>query len=878
MPSSVRLLTGVVFLVFALCAFAQDEAAEEPAKTETAKELERFSVTGYHIKRMDIEGPVPVVVFDQAFFEQSGFQTLQEFANFLPINAPAQDSLLSRIGASGFDLRGIGSDATLVLVNGLRVAPYAQAAEISIDINAIPVAAIDRVEILKDGASAIYGADAIAGVVNIILRSDYDGIATSAGYGVSAQGDGEELFADLVFGRETGRASMLLSLSWYDRQPQLSSDRAWSSDLDYSPIGGPNNRSIQGSPPSLARYDTRMFAADPDCGTDPAESSIALSPSGSACRFNFRGYDELYWDFERIGAVFSGRFEINSGLSLFGDLLFSSVEGERVLAPAPIGASTLIPTFLGRPYVPAQHPDNPFGTDGELYYRALDAGSRVVANDSRSWRGVVGLEGLLGDWDWRISGLVSRNEVDAGFSNFVLEDRFQLALLGMGGPDGSEWYNPFGFQPQNDPGLIDWLTADSTSKDESSEHSLDLLFRRRFGNLPGGMAGVAVGMQYREQELQQWADELLKSGALTGGAEHFPITADREIGSAFVEFNLPLLASLEAQLALRYEDYSDFGATTNPKVALRWQPRPSLMFRGSYSTSFKPPSFYELYLPVSSSFAGLVDPVRCAITGLPQDCEEFPYFTEARGNPDLGPEDGASWFAGTVWTPEFLPGFELQLDFWKFNHENRVEWSPAWLALANGSDFGVVREPTEPDGTPGRIVRITETYVNVDELRTRGFDTTLRYAWQTDTAGEFRASLLHTYIDNWEWLASLNEVFQDQNFAGRGSPRNRASAHLAWKNRAHSAATNIHYAGHYETFTRLWVDGQPTDRFLTVPSHTTLDLQYSYTFERFNDSALRVGCENCLDKDPPLHYFPVNDSFHDGRGRYYYVRWQQSIR
>jgi iron complex outermembrane receptor protein len=164
----------------------------------------------------------------------------------------------------------------------------------------------------------------------------------------------------------------------------------------------------------------------------------------------------------------------------------------------------------------------------------------------------------------------------------VLLSRYQQALLGLGGPGGNLWYNPFGAQPQNDPAVIDWMRTDAKASDSSGEYSLDLLFSRIFGALPGGPVGVALGAQYREQELDQWADPNLVSGAL--GVTHEPVSADRDILSVYTEFSLPLLDSLEAQLALRYEDYSDFGSTTNPKIALRWQPFASLMHRGSYST------------------------------------------------------------------------------------------------------------------------------------------------------------------------------------------------------------------------------------------------------------------------------------------------------
>ena len=877
-----RFLTGAVILVLAFGAFAQTPGPDE----EEPKVLERISITGYHIKRIDFEGPAPVLVFRREDFEKSGVNTLGEFARYLTINFPEPVRQQGAIGATGFDLRGIGLDTTLVLVNGYRVAPYAQLAENAVDINAIPVSAIERVEILKDGASAIYGADAIAGVVNIILRDSFEGVELNAGYGTSEHGDGQELMADLVTGRDNGRGSLLFSLSWYQRQPQAMRDRDWSSDVDFSPIGGPNRRSPLGSPPGFAGYDTWIVTHDPECGTDPNISSVGPSywgaEWGTTCQYNYAASSDLLWGIDRVGASLNGRYELKAGLSAFADLLYSHVEGEVDRAPAPFGESGIYGSDWGFPYVTADHPGNPFGEDGEVLYRPLSLGNRTHRNDSTAYRLVAGLEGSRNGWDWKLSGLYSRNKVDKTLQNMASYSRFQHALLGMGGPSGDLLYNPFGYEPQNDPALLDWIRAEGELKDRTDERSVDLLVSRFFGHLPGGPVVLAIGAQYREQKLEQWANDALLSGDL--GTTHEPIAAKRDIFSAYFEFSLPLLDSLEAQLALRYEHYSDFGSTTNPKVALRWQPLTSLMFRGSYSTSFKPPSFYELYMPVLPEYRQFFDYERCDYTGQPRDCDNLYWApVESGGNPDLEPEKGKSWFAGVVWTPGAVPGLEFQLDFWKFKHKQRIEFiSGEWVLWQRG-DFGITREPTEPDGTPGRITRVEESFLNTDELLTNGFDTTIRYRWQTDRAGDFRISLMHTYVDKWQITDSVDLDIVGLNYAGKygwsgALPRNRANLNLSWEMGPHGAAANVHYIGHYQNWMNLYEDGQRTDRPMDISSHTTMDLQYSYQFEKLRDAVFRIGCNNVADKDPPLTYSTFNQPFHDPRGRFWYVRWKQPIR
>jgi outer membrane receptor protein involved in Fe transport len=230
MATPIRFVAGMVCLILSICAFAQANPDDDPAEDEEAKVLEPITVTGYHIKRIDVEGPAPVLVFDREDLEQAGIVTLEEFATYLTINKPVA-ILDAAAGATSFNLRGIGIDTTLVLINGFRIAPYAQFAENAVDVNSIPVSAIERIEIL----------------------------------------------ADLVAGRDTGRGSIMFSLSWYDREPQGHWERDWSDNLDYSPIGGPTRGSTMSSPPTFLRYDTFTWEADPECGADPRSSAVGPS-------------------------------------------------------------------------------------------------------------------------------------------------------------------------------------------------------------------------------------------------------------------------------------------------------------------------------------------------------------------------------------------------------------------------------------------------------------------------------------------------------------------------------------------------------------------------------------------------------------------------
>ncbi len=885
---------GLSLLLFSFGVFAQDSSGDEPDEDE-ALVLEKMQVTGYHLKRIDIEGPVPVVVFEREDLEQAGIATIEEFARYLPVNFAAIEEPWGANGQASFDIRGIGPGATLTLVNGQRIAPFPWEYANTVDVNAIPVSAIDRIEILKDGASAIYGADAIAGVVNIILRTEFDGAEISAGYGVSEHGDADEFLVDLVSGKDFDRGGFMFSVSYFDRELVPRRARDWSSELDFTDLGGPNYRSAMGSPPTILRYDkyfsgaySEIWEHDPECGIDPLYSSVGPSRWGSeygtSCRFNWAQLQTLLNGQERLGVTLSGNYQFTSGTTFFGDFFFTNMQAQGIMAPAPFMGSPALPTIFGGPYVPAEHPNNPFGTDGELAYRPLDMGNRVNNTDSNSYRLSLGLEGTLGAWDWRATLVGSKSQVDEKETNVMRLTRFQEALLGMGGDDGNQWYNPFGFEPQNDPALVDWLRVDVETRNTSHDRTAEALVSRIFGKLPGGAIGLAVGAQYREQELDQRADEDLLTGDLSGGSVYSPVSGDRGIFSAYVEFNLPLHYTLEAQVALRFEDYSDFGDTTNPKIALRWQPANWIMLRGSWTTSFLAPDLWQLNAPHTPTLFGVEDTVRCEYTGAPEDCDFGTYPGAYGGNPDLEPEDGESWFAGLVWQPNFLPAFEFQLDFWKFKHSERIEALAPQIVLDKGWDLGITREPTEPDGTPGRIISVYQTGWNLETFETSGFDTTMRYSWQSKKAGDFQASLMHTYIDRWIFTESPYE--EPYNYAGKAIwipiPRNRANINLSWSLDSHHVALNLHYLGHYKAIWEdVWVNGERTDEHWDVPSQTTFGLQYAYTFEKLRNARLSIGCINCSGETPPIKSTPTEfaappaSPYLDLRGSYWYLRWQQ---
>jgi outer membrane receptor protein involved in Fe transport len=478
----------------------------------------------------------------------------------------------------------------------------------------------------------------------------------------------------------------------------------------------------------------------------------------------------------------------------------------------------------------------------------------------------------------------------------VLSAEFQDALLGLGGPGGDQFYNPFGLNPSNTQEVIDGILISGTRTILTNiETAADVQVSGKFGELPGGAVGAAFGLQWRNQELGQYADAEELSGVIEGGGGVLPLIDDRRINSAFAEVVLPLLPSLEAQLALRYDDYSDFGSTTNPKVGLGWRPMDEILLRATWGTSFRPPTFRELFDPVYEYIAFVFnDPWRCPVTESFEDCEGQEVDALNVGNPELQPDEGETRLLGVAWEPHWAPGLAIAVDLWAIDHQNRV------LFVGDGfsgvfdffleesppdSNPYVIRAAPSPEdvalGIPGPITGIVSTYVNAGEVTTRGIDIEARYGWSTDRAGDFNLGFNYTYLDEFAIGISDSGAELKEDWAGaygsRGAlPHNRGNLTFHWERNLHTVTALYHYIGSYESPLNLTINNLETDRPFKVEAYTQFDLQYSYTFERLRGATLRLGCQNCTDEDPPVYNYNVTaEAFHEGRGALVYARWTQ---
>jgi outer membrane receptor protein involved in Fe transport len=866
---------------------AADEEPPEPGHEDEV--LEEITVVGSRVRRSNLDSPSPVIVFDASDLQNLGITTMGEFSRFLPQNAALGSPGSPRHrGAAGFNLRGIGLDATLTLVNGRRVAPYGSSGDLEpfVDINAIPVAAIDRIEILTDGASAIYGSEAVAGVVNIITLQTIEGITAEGGFLTTAEGDGDEWDLNLTGGWHNADTSITGTLSWFDGDLIWNRDRDWSSTVDLRDRGGFDFGSSASSPPSLFLRESEVFLADPACPEDSPTAHLRVFTPGEEeyCVFNFWHYTTLQQPSDRLGVTASLRHDYSSDTSFFAELLANRSETEQVAAP----------TVLWDFPVPADHPNNPYGENLLLEGgRALDTGSRRFNSESNTWRLVAGVEGTWGSWEWQAALMAAEAETDQTRFNDILTDPFEDALLGLGGPNGDQYYNPFGLNPQNPREVIDQFAISGTHFVQTSEEqTVDLQVTGTFGEMPGGPVGAAFGGQFRHQSIDQTADEEEHTGVIAGTFGFEPISADTDIYSVFAEFVVPLLPALEAQLAVRLDDYSDFGSTTNPKIGLGWRPAEEVLLRATWGTSFRPPTFRELTDPlVSYKEVIFEDPWRCPVTGDFIDCEFNLITSEFSGNPNLEPDEGETWLFGVAWEPTAAPGLALSLDYWSIEHTNRIMTSGEQFlfeTLQPDDNPFIIRAPQTPEdlalGIPGVILGRRDTYINADTVTTDGIDLNVDYAWDSAGAGEFSSGITYTYLNEFKTGISFQQAQLEENIAGRCClfgpwPQHRGNLHLDWARASHGASALVNYAGRYHSPLNLAVDDQETATPFIIDDYWQLDLQYSYLFERLKAATLRLGCRNCLDADPPVYNYDVPGEFlHEGRGALLYVRWTQPFK
>ena len=855
----------------------------------------KVDVTGSNIKRIEGETALPVQVITRDDITRSGAQNSVELLQLVSSNNSAGAVQISNvIGATTFSnqtasLRGLGGSATLVLVNGKRLGVFSggiSGAE-GVNLSAIPLAAIERVEVLKDGASAIYGSDAIGGVVNFIMRQDFTGVDVTVfggtpiqhGGGAQYRASGTAGWGDLA----KDRFNVFISADYQEQKPVFDNQRAFASS-SYLPQIGLNSTSGQTFP---------GFISTGGIGNPNFPNCAPSIVVGTRCRFdpNATAGVEAIPDTKQTNLFASGRFQINSDWQAYATGLYAKEENNYKIQPVPISdqiATTITATGFSDILLPPSSPFYPHamaaahGVDGQplnVRWRCTPCGPRDTTDTDDAWQAVVGLKGSAWNWDWDGSFNYSENKAKEKLNGGFPQYTKILPLLNSG------TVNLFG---DNTPDILSQIKATnfngSTFDSRLKQYGIDAKGSGDIYQLPAGPLSLAVGGQSSKTTLSQNPNPLLQTGDVSGfGGNLKTIDHSRTQYAIFAEVNVPIVKTLEGDVAVRYDHYSDFGSTTNPKVSLRWQPTKQFLLRGSYGTGFLAPSLYQLFNPQTPGLSspGVSDPLRCPNPNGPgsesnPDCNT--QFTATfGGNPNLKPEKAKQITFGGVWEP--LEILSLGVDWFSIDAKDPVTNGVSIATILDpqfAAQFAnlVTRATTCPEGPPCRILAIDQTFVNLGRTKIKGYDFDLRLTLPTTAWGRVKAEVFATYYSKYDVQQT------DGSFAGFVSnafganatgitPRWKAYTPITWDYGQWQATLANTYQSAY-TDVNPGADGNPRE----VGTMSLWDIQGVYS--GFKNLKLTLGVKNMFNTPPPLSNSNLtfqagyDPTYYDARGAFVY--------
>lgn len=895
------------WVLAAMCsAILQQAAMAQEAAPSSVTSLDSVKVTGSRIKRVDAETALPVEIINREEISKRGVTTAAELvktltANTAPVGdgASITDSTSGQRGLNGANLRGLGVSSTLILLNGRRLANFASPGDnAGVDLNTIPAGAIHRVEVLKDGASALYGTDAIGGVINFITRTDYQGldlsltaadtqhggadkqtVTLSAGHG-DLDRDGFNFFGVLDVQKlgalRSGQRDFIAERPLATTLPALMSSNTYPANVDIS--AAQRNALIAAGLLPAGTTRTRINPSSPGCNP-PATVYAPQGPGGPvACSYDYMQDTEIYPEADKLSFLGRGTVKLGDDHRLFGELTYTQAETTYVLSPNPQRIRNLPVAILPEPYRTALTGAGLPTTFSGIRYRMTEAGNRTNEVTSEGLRVLVGAEGRLGEWDYDAALLYSVNEVDDKYvDGYVLYDGFEAGVR-----NGT--INPFG--PSSDAGraLIESLKVnDVARRSKGTSQGVDFNLSRTLGTLGGGDLGVAVGGEFRRESQQFRPSELLLSNNIAGDRDSSGLATDlaptdeaRNIGSAYIEFSAPFSSTLEMQAALRYDHYSGgVGSTVNPKLGLRWQPHEDWLIRASAGTGFRAPSLNDLYRPTTYGTASsfLTDP-QCVAAGDSIDSCTDQWPVERRSNPDLDPERSRQFSAGVVYAPS--TAWSVGLDYWNIRKKD---------VISTLGEQIIVESPDKYDGTyierdaDGFITNILLQKENQGELRTSGIDLSLSLRGREAGWGRLGLDVSGTYILEYDrqfgplepFRSNLGVFLNDQVIQ-----RWRHRIGLNWDRGPVGLTLSNSYSSSYRdqntTYDPVSDELLPSRR---VKAYSLWDLTGSW--QASDALRIRAGVLNLLDTDPPFsnqaYYFLAgyDPTYTDPRGRSFYV-------
>jgi iron complex outermembrane recepter protein len=891
--------TAVATAVLSLVghAFAQ-QAAPATSDAQTTS-LEKVQVTGSRInlKQAQISGVGPVTVIDAETIQRTGAISAETLLQRLPASAGTAGNQTSAYwtgngyGTTQVNLRGLGINRTLVLLNGRRVVNGGTGANSSVDLNMIPVALIERVEVLKDGASAIYGADAVAGVVNIITKSGLKGGEASVRYGQTSRGDGEETAVDLAYGLQGPAGSLVTGINYSESGAINMATRA---PCGLGEVSGKlecvGSSSTIGGRARLADGQRINFKQTP--GGDPG-----FYEPYSAAKHNYNSNPALNAvnPIKRLNLSAFGAVHLTDDTQLFTEALFSHRESHQLATPGALG--------VYRPInIAASHPTNPTGQNLVLERRRLEeGGTRTFGQESNIFRIVAGAKGSFGkSWDWSAAVNWGRNTGVDSTTNVANLDRVDQTLdrtkcsTAAGAAIPCANYLGYG---NLTPEVLKYIMATTRDTGGNDQKGVSANISGELFDLPAGTVGFAAGAEARKESGWRNPDNLTVIGVANTNRQD-PIAGRYTAREVYAELAVPLLRklpfveSLQFNTAARYSDYSLFGSKSTYKAGLDWQVLPGLKLRSNLSSAFRVPNIPELYGGVSEGNLTTTDPCsnwsalpttsivsqNCKAAGVPAGYKQLgnTILTTVGGNPNLRPEDAKTITAGVVWAP--MKTLTLTLDYYSIKITNAIQsvagstklsvcYNTPGLAHIFCSPSSFTRNKTT-----GEIDFLSSQPVNAADEKISGFD--LGALYEFSVAG-FTATLNAeaSYLKNYRVrpFPGADAIdYTGKITGGRGSYTQwRSLNSVTVAKGPWSGAYTLQYIGSADD-----INAASTDIGAKAPVVTYHSLQLKYAFNKQLD--LAFGVDNLFDKKAPFikSYTDANTDTmtYDLQGRRWHVR------
>jgi iron complex outermembrane receptor protein len=861
--------------------------------------MQRVEITGSSIKRVAQEGALPVQLISAEDILRSGITSTEQLVATLSANGTGNDNMSSQQGfvgtvqsahnngAAGISLRGLGAGSTLVLLNGRRVSTHGMSGQ-SVDLNSIPLAAVQRVEVLTDGASAIYGTDAIGGVINFILKRNYEGAEVTASTDRTQQGGGAINRASLIFGKgnlENDGFNFMTVVATDSFGKLTSADRDFanngyqparglSPDTTGTPYGSINVRAgtaigasyrVPGDNTLYSR--ANLLAFQGKCDSIPKMTAYVTglwdAPQfGKACAYDYGTDWTITQPVKHINVVSRANVKLGKDTLGFVEVVASRTKSQ--IGYTPLQVSDLTYPAGGQYYqdltsfMPGVNPATGlkyFDNTKPIYFRwrCNDCGPRNEDTTSDAYRVLLGLEGSLGGkWDYKLGLSSSASKGSTVMTDgYVYNDKFHAAMLtGIINP----WLLPGQKQTQAAMDLINSTKAPATPviAGKTNLIQLDGTVSGELFNLPAGALGGALGFDLRSDSYQ------FASATAAGPIIQSPTAPDidkvtQKVSAFFAELSIPLVKDLEAQVAVRHDHYSNFGGTTNPKIALRYQPSKELLFRGSANSGFHAPDYLKLYSGTSTDVLNqaVADPELCPKhPGDPIYCGEK-FNTRLGGNPNLQPEKSKQLSLGVVVSPfDWVVG---SLDFWRIKRSDVITVLSPNQVMGNYAALKqyVIRKA---DGT---IDYIQGGYTNAARDQTQGVDVSMALTGKLGS-GRWNASLQGSYTNSFE--QQLLPISPMEELVGKFGVND---LFLRWKHNATFTYVEGPWSG---TLTQTYKTGYKDQLPLgavppgfnpDVGSYTLYHLSASY--KGFKNTSLTVGVKNLLNTNPPFSAHNVDD-------------------